>query len=209
MNFHDEISYIDFEEDDNFLNWYEVEGVRTIIELSRQTRTLIKYRAAIIQYRFRSNNTNLITIPNMKSPETKNRFESLALRFIKLLRIIKGFTGNLEGGYQYLLDHAINNETEDLLLKRLEDVTDQLFIQIHYLSEQNISEHPSFFKLIVQLAQEVCEARKNLKKQFSVFYEELRKNYHDLEKELSILIPSGVQEKNIKKKRKIGELIKS
>ena len=209
MNFHNEISYLEFEEDEIFLSWYEVEGVRTIKELSRQIRTLLKYRAAIIQYRFRSNHINPITTPNIKFLETKNKFESLALKFIKLLRNIKDFTGNLGGGYQYLLAHISSNKTENLLLKKLEDVTNHLFIQIHYFSEQKISEHPSFFKMIVILAQEVCETRKYLKKQFSGFYEELGKNYHNLEKELSILIPSGVQEKFNERKRKIGEMIKS
>lgn len=207
MNFDDEISYLEIEEDEIFLSWYEVEGVRTITELSRQIRTLLKYRAAIIQYRFRSNHINPITTPNIKFLETKNKFESLALKFIKLLRNIKGFTGNLGGGYQYLLDRANSNKTEKLLLKKLEEVTNHLFIQIHYLSEQKISEHPSFFKMIILLAQEVCETRKYMKTQFSDFYKELGKNYHNLEKELSILIPSGFQEKF--NERKIGEMIKS
>jgi len=209
MNFHDEMSYIEFEEDDIFHSWYEVEGVRTITELSRQIRTLLKYRAAIIQYRFRSHYSNPITTPNIKFLEAKNKFESLALRFIKLLRNVKEFTGNLRGGYQHLLDHARNNKTENLLLKKLEDVSNHLFIQIHSFSEQKISEHPSFFKIIILLAQEVCETRKYMKKQFSDFYEELGKNYHNLEKELSILIPSGNQEKYNERKRKIGEMIKS
>ncbi len=209
MNFHNETSYLEFEEDEIFLSWYEVEGVRTITELSRQIRTLIKYKAAIIQYRFRTNHSYPTTTPNIKFLETKNKFESLALKFIKLLRNIKDFTGNLRGGYQYLLEHASSNKTENLLLKKLENVTNHLFIQIHYFSEQKISEHPSFFKIIILLAQEVCETRKYLKTQFSGFYEELGKNYHNLEKELSILIPSGVQEKFNERKRKLGEMIKS
>jgi len=209
MNFHNEISYLEFEEDEIFLSWYEVEGVRTITELSRQIRTLLKYKAAVIQYRFRSNHIFPITTPNIKFLETKNKFESLALSFIKFLRNIKDYTGNIRGGYQYLLDHASSNNTENLLLKKLEDVTNQLFIQIHYFSEQKISEHPSFFKIIVLLAQEVCETRKYLKKQFSGIYEELEKNYHNLEKELSILIPNRVQEKFNERKRKAGEMIKS
>jgi hypothetical protein len=209
MNFHDEISYMNIEGDDIFLSWYEIEGVRTITELSRQIRTLLKYRAAIIQYRFRTDHINPITTPNIKFLEAKNKFESLALKFIKLLRKIKDFTGNLGGGYQYLLDHASSNKTENLLLKKLEDVTNHLFIQIHYFSEQKISEHPSFFKMIILLAQEVCETRISLKKQFFGFYEELGKNYHNLEKELSILILSGVQEKFDERKRKMSEMIKS
>jgi len=209
MNSHDEISYLEFEEDEIFLSWYEVEGVRTITELSRQIRTLLKYKAAVIQYRFRSNHIFPITTPNIKFLETKNKFESLALKFIKLLRNVKDYTGNLRGGYQYLLDHASNNKTENLLLKKLEDISSHLFIQIHYFSEQKISEHPSFFKIIILFAQEVCETRKYLKTRFSGFYEELGKNYHNLEKELSILIPSGVQEKFNERKRKKGEMIKS
>lgn len=209
MNFHDEMSYIEFEEDDIFLSLYEVEGVRIITELSRQIRTLLKCRAAVIQYRFRTNQINLIPNPNIKFLEAKNKFESLALRFIKILRNVKEYKGNLREGYQYLLDHACSNKTENLLLKKLEDVTNHLFIQIHYLSEQKISEHPSFFKIIILLAQEACETRKYLKKQFFDFYEELGKNYYNLEKELSALIPNGVQEKFNERKRKKGEMIKS
>jgi len=46
--------YIESEYDEIFNEWYEIEGIRKIRELSRQLRTFFNYKAEVIRYRFRS-----------------------------------------------------------------------------------------------------------------------------------------------------------
>ena len=86
---YDKISYLDNENDDNFLNWYNIKSVQTISELSRQVRTLLNYRAAFIYQSFRSKSLNYTNSTNKKFQESKIKFESLALEFLKLLTNLK------------------------------------------------------------------------------------------------------------------------
>ena len=196
--------YLELESEELFLEWYKIEGVRNITELSRQVRTLLNYKTETIKYRFQSNNKTSINQTNTKFLNLKQKFESLALKFINFLRSIKETARTLEEGIQSLFFHP-----EKSRLKMLEEITDQIFVQIHYFSEENLHDHPVFLRLLVKLTQEACLVKKCIITQSSKFFEELGKNYFNLEKELNILIPYNKPEEKIMKEKQHNEVLTS
>ena len=196
--------YLELESEELFLEWYKIEGVRNITELSRQVRTLLNYKTETIKYRFQSNNKTSINQTNTKFLNLKQKFESLALKFINFLRSIKETARTLEEGIQSLFFHP-----EKSRLKMLEEITDQIFVQIHYFSEENLHDHPVFLRLLVKLTQEACLVKKCIITQSSKFFEELGKNYFNLEKELNILIPYKKPEEKIMKEKQHNEVLTS
>jgi hypothetical protein len=206
MSFDLDNPYLDIEVDDLVLGLYEVEGVRKITELSRQVRSLLNLKTDTIRYRFRSNSNISAKLKDVKFYENKKQFESLALRFIKLLNKIVGTSRrDLEEEIQILFYHVAikRNQISRYLLKELEELTFQLFMKIHYFSEQDLYDHPLFLKTLLQIAIEACKTRKNLNHAFSEFYAELGENYRNLEEEFISIVP----EKRINKvKRKIKQL---
>lgn len=206
MSFDLDNSDLDLEVDDILLGWYETEGVRKITELSRQVRSLLNLKTNTIRYRFRSKSNISTKLQDTKFYENKKQFESLALRFIKLLNKINRISRkDLEEEIQILLYQVTikRNQISKSLLKELEDLTLQLFMKIHYFSEQDLYDHPLFLRSLIQLAIEACKTSKIMNHASSGFYAELGENYHNLEKELTSIVP----EKGIKKeKRKMKQL---
>ena len=211
MSFDLDNSDLSLEVDDIFLGWYETEGVRKINELSRQVRTLLNLKTNMIRYRFRSNSNISAKLQDIKFYENKKQFESLALRFIKHLNKINGISRReLEEEIQNLLYQVTikRNLISKSLLKELKDLTFQLFMKIHYFSEQDLYDHPLFLKSLIQLAIEACKTRKNMNHALSEFYAELGENYHNLEKELTSTIPEkGIKKEKMKMKQLSEELI--
>ncbi len=195
---------LDLEVDDIVLGWYETEGVRKITELSRQVRSLLNLKTNTIRCRFRSKSNISTKLQDTKFYENKKQFESLALRFIKLLNKINGISRrDLEEEIQILLYQVSikQNQISKSLLKELEDLTLQLFMKIHFFSEQDLYDHPLFLKSLIQLAIEACKTRKIMNHASSGFYAELGENYHNLEKDLTSIVPE-IGSKNDKRKMK-------
>ena len=211
MSFDLDNSDLGLEVDDILLGWYETEGVRKITELSRQVRSLLNLKTNMIRYRFRSNPNISAKLQDIKFYENKKQFESLALRFIKLLNKINGISRReLEEEIQILLYQVTikRNLISKSLLKELRDLTFQLFMKIHYFSEQDLYNHPLFLKSLIQLAIEACKTRKNMNHALSEFYAELGANYHNLEKELTTLVPQkGIKKEKMNMKQLSEELI--
>jgi len=204
MSFDLDNSDLGLEVDEILLGWYEAEGVRKITELSRQVRSLLNLKTNMIRYRFRSNSNISAKLQDIKFYKNKKQFESLALRFIKLLNKINRISRRaLEEEIQILLYQITikQNQISKSLMKELTDLTFQIFMKIHYFSEQDLYDHPLFLKSLIQLAIEACKACKNMNHTFSEFYGELGENYHNLEKDLTSLVPE-IGSKNDKRKMK-------
>jgi len=200
---YEELSYLDYD-DDLFPNWYNIECVKTISNLSRQIRTLLNYRAAIIYHRLCSNDVSYDNNAIVKLQGKKEKFESLALKFIKLLNKLKDY-GDVEDGYLYLL--KFRNESNSSFLKDLMNLTNQIFTFIHYFSEDNKFLRIPFLKVVMKVAQEASKTQMYLKEQQYEFFKELSENYKSLENEIAISNPDSVQLKP--NKRKMGEMITS
>ena len=200
---YDEISYLDYENDDNFLNWYNFKCVKTISELSRQVRTLLNYRAAFIYQSFRPKSLSYPNSANKKFQENKIQLESLALDFLKLLNNLKD-RGIIVYQSQNLLE--FRNQMNSSFLNRLSNLSYKIFNLIHYFSEENDLLTISFFKMIVKIVQEVCKVQVYLKFQQIEFYQELIENYRSLEIALTTSSKNTIQ--NRYEKTEKSELIK-
>lgn len=204
--------YMDSEFDDNFLNWYELEGVSKISELSRQIRSLLKYKSATIRYFYSTTNNTSTKTLDSKFFENKKEFELKGLQLIKNINKIKNLTGILEEGIQIIQSNALgNNKNTRAYLIELKKIIEELFIKIHFFSEQDIHKFPRFFMVIIRIAKEVYNVQKYLNREFSEFYQELEENYSDLEKELTVMmqreIVTNVINNNKRSKLRTEELI--
>lgn len=210
MAFYNENPYIDDEFDENFLGYYKAEVLNQITEHSRQIRTLLKLKCATIRYFYNTNTKTSEYWQNSNFFDNKNKFEFLALQFIMVIKKVKSITGGLEEGIQIIQNNVISHgKNTKADLKELKNITDKLFVNIHYLSEQDIYKHPRFLKVVINLAQNACLVQKCLKKRFSEFYQELGKNYFDLEKELLVMIPNDITQKEIIKDKLNGDMLLS
>ncbi|TES94371.1 MAG: hypothetical protein E3J90_12595 [Promethearchaeota archaeon] len=202
MNFDLENPYIEYDSDDIPYSLYEIHGVNKIRELSRQLRTFLNYKTAMIQYRFRPKTATYPDRVEEKYKETERSLKQLALKFIKLLANIRGNSFSYEIELERLVFNLAYDKIRKSLLTELKDVTQKLFTTIHALSEQEIHLHPKFLKFIANLTQEACIVFKILNNWASGFYEELRVNYVQLHDELTLLIPEEYAEKSTVRKHK-------
>jgi hypothetical protein len=181
--------YIDYEFDDNFLNWYELEVISKISEHSRQIRSLLNYKNATIRYFYSTTSNTSKKALNSKFFENKRDFELNGLQLIKNINNIKDLTGVLEEGIQIMQNNALsNNKNTRAYLIELKKIINSLFIKIHFFSEQDIHQFPRFLMIILRIANETCKVQKCLNREFSEFYQELEENYFNLEKELTVMI---------------------
>ena len=191
-----EKQYIELEYDDIFNDWYEIEGVRKIKELSRQLRTFFNYKTEVIRYRFRSNLFSAKNCANIKFFSQKQKIESITYEYITMHKKIKKNAQTLEQGIRSLF--LGNNK---ILLKNLSKITETVFILLHYFSEESLHDHPKFLKFNITLAKNICLVKKCLYTQFNEFFEELEINYNNLEGELEDLIGTTPVEKEQSKKQ--------
>jgi len=204
MTHYIEDPYIETEYDEIFNEWYEIEGIRKIKELSRQLRTFFNYKAELIRYRFRSNTLLAKNCEDPKFYTQKQKLESNTHEFISLLKKVKKKGQTLEQGIRSL--YFNNDKTR---IKELSVITEKLSILIHSFSEESIHDHPRFINFIIKLAQNIYLIKKILYAQFSGFYNELELNYNNLEKELEVLLVKTQGVKNRKSKKHLEEKLSS
>lgn len=178
-----EEQYIESDYEEIFNDWYEIEGVRKIKELSRQLRTFFNYKTEVIRYRFRSSANPAEGFTINKFLYRKQKIESLSEEFINILKMIKKEKQTIEQGISSLLF-----ETNKKRFRELKEVTENLSILIHYFSEEDIYNYPRFLKFILVLAKNTCLVKMCLYTQFREFYRELEMSYHNLEGELEFLL---------------------
>lgn len=179
------------EYDEIFNDWYEVEGIRKIKELSRQLRSFFNYKTQVIRYRFQSNSISFET--TTKFLTQKQKVESVAYEFITLLKKVKKHGQTLEEEIR-----SLYYENDKSHIYKLSTLTEKLSILIHIFSEESIYDHPRFLKFIVVLVKNICLVKKCLHAQFSEFYGELEINYNNLEGELESLLEKTPSVKNKK-----------
>ena len=112
-----------------FNDWYEIEGVRKIKELSRQLRTFFNYKTEIIRYRYRPTPNFTENYANPKFLSQKQEIESLTHDFITGLKKLKTNTQTLEQGIRSLFFD--NDKTR---INKLSEITKKLNILLHYIS---------------------------------------------------------------------------
>ena len=193
-----------FEEElEQFNEWYKIEGINKIKELSRQLRTLFNYKSEVVKFRYHSTLSPTINNTSTTFLARKQKTEISTLEFIKLLKKIKENAQTLEQGISNLF---LDNTAQ---LKKLSKISELLFILTHKFSEDNLYRHPNFLKFIVKLANHLCLVKKSLYTQFSEFYDELGKSYKNLEEELTQLTPNQVSFQEVIKEKILEERLMS
>ena len=195
------IEYNQTDYDDLFFEWYEIDGISKIKELSRQLRTFFNYKTEVIRLRFQTNFKPNESNPNTQFYSQKQKIELLTKDFVNLLKTIKEGDGSLEQAIQSLFF-----ESNKKRLIFLSELTEKLSILIHQFSEASIHKYPKFLKFILVLAKNLSFVKKCLNIKFSEFYEELETNYCVLEKELGWMLENrpGVQINKVKKQYEEG-----
>ena len=202
MEYYNDDPYFE-EELEQFNEWYKIEGINKIKELSRQLRTLFNYKSEVIKFRYHSTLSPTINNASTTFLARKQKTEISTLEFIKLLKKIKENAKTLEQGISNLfLDNTAR-------LKKLSKISELLFILTHKFSEDNLHRHPNFLKFIVKLANHLCLVKKSLYTQFSEFFEELSKNYKNLEEELTQLSHKQVSFEEVIKEKILEERLMS
>lgn len=202
MNFNFENLYIEYDSDEIPYSMYETYGINRIKELSRQLRTFLNYKAATIEYRF---NPKKITCYDKRQNEREVRFKQVTSKFIRLLDQIKGNGVSYEIELKRKTYDLVKDKVSKTQIIELKSITEQLFINIHLLSEQEIHLNPLLFKFILNLSQEACKVYSILNNWASGYYGELSLNYSLLHDELCELILSKQGENDVKRKSQILE----
>ena len=204
-----ESPYIEFDSDDALYRNYEIQGVKKINELSRQLRTFLNYKAAIIKYRFQPNHSPKNHYKVYKLNENTAKLQKIASRFIELLNQLKGDGFSYKIGLRRKLLDLLVDKTAMHQIKGIRSITEQLFAIISLLSDQEIHLDPFLLKFIINLSQEACTVYKILNDWASGYYDELRLNYSQLFDELNNLLKTK-QKRNkiIEKPKDLEDLIR-
>jgi len=189
-------------------DFYEIQDVKKITELSRELRTFFNCKAQVIQLRFRSNvPSNMQSIENSTSQEfqaQKKEIESLSNIYISFLKSIQKEGVTFKQEIQ-LLQCEINTTN----LKTLLSLTEKVSILIHSFSEEKFRDPPRFLKIIVKLAQIISLVKSYLFQRFYKFYEELELNYSILDEELEVILDEMPRVKKIKSLKQLEERLPS
>lgn len=194
--------YLDYVEYSEFMEWYSLEGNTQIIELSRQLRTYLNYRSSLIRgnlVNFKNENISYKTENLLKN---KQKLISLSSRFVTLLNNEMLREKNINKKILCLIDRVkIHHTNYDInLLKEIKVLNQKIWYILHLLSEYDLSHHRDLLRLIFKIADICCNTASIFDYALSHFYQEITKNYQQMERELiqfnheEIFTPKKVKE---------------
>ena len=195
-------SYVEDREDEIFCKWFEVDGVNTIKELSRQLRTFLRYKEEVIKNRYRSSLSQSLNRDISLFLNQKQKLYIFSSNYINSLKKVKEKAQSIEQGIQYFAMRIKNTPLHQLI-----EITHKLLVLIHQFSEENLHDHPDLLQFIVKLAREVCVVKKCLDIPLSEFYAELELNYGSLEIELEELLLDKDSHKNVMRKQELKKQV--
>jgi hypothetical protein len=197
----DKSSLIDNEPDSECIEWYMLEGSERLFELSRQLRTIINYRSNITRLRFSKTYKHDY---NKKNNSILNREKELLSLYRQYANIFSG-AGLEQETIEQKIRNIINkvkilpNSLEKNILKDIKNIGKEIWKKLHALSEFELYFHPYLLLMSIKIASILSSTEKVFYSLFSNFYNELKTNYLQLEKELSELL--RINEKEIFKER--------
>lgn len=193
--------------DEGFLEWYYTNGSARISELSRQLRTSLNYKCAVIRLRFskeRKGNNAHKEDPTMT---LGSELLSSSYRYVMLLKMIGVEDKTVTEKLLILMERvkAYKTEFERNLLGEIRQLGSNIWKIVHALSECEVHHHPTLLKMAIKIAHTLTNAENAFSWVTSHFYQELNLSYLQLEEELSGLLRKieGMQPKEREKKRKV------
>lgn len=182
---------LEYEEDKDFLDWCILEGSDKISELSRQLRSYLNYKCAIIRVRYSESCGCLNTPKRASILKWENELSSLFSRLVPLLNSIGVEERTITEKIQILMRKITTNSNnfEIDLLKDIKHLSADIWKRLHILSEfPEIHRHPKLINVLIQVGGVLCSAQGAFFLPYIKFYQELKKNYKQLEEELSYLL---------------------
>jgi hypothetical protein len=208
-NFHNSFnipSYLEYNEDSEFLEWYLVEGSERISEISRQLCTFLNLKNKVIRFRFSRPQKDAINPKNELVFERENKLFSSFFEYTSLVKKIRVKEGTLSEKIRILIEKMkVQPDSIDLkILKGLKYLGNEIWKNIHILSEFELHNHHGVLNKAIKIASILSSIEGLFYSFFSGFYDELKYNYLQLEKELSGLISLyGEDQFKIEKKKKL------
>lgn len=197
-------SFLEYDVDFEFSEWYSLEGYERIKELSRQLRTFLNYKSSIINLRFSgSQNCNKI-IKKDDINKRENELFYLSSRFTSLLKTIGGEEGALSEKIRIFIDKVKSqpNNLEIKLLKETKLLSSEIWKNLHILSELELHSYHQLLHIAIKVACILCNVEGVFFPVYSDFYRELNHNYLQLENELSALLCLNEHQQFETKKKK-------
>lgn len=186
-----DLTYLDEYIEDEILEWYSIEGVERIKELSRQIRTFLNYRTSMIYLRF-SRSQKCDNVKNreiiLKKEIAVNEATSHLLIKLKDIGVYNGNLINEKIQDLFEKIRCLPNNIDINRLKFIKFTSKNIWELIHILSELEIHHHPRLFNRIMNIACIICEIQSVMFYPFSDFYIELKSNYLLLAEEMSDLL---------------------
>ena len=184
-DFYDE-PYLEYEEENIFHEWYLIEGEERISELSRQLRTFFNYKQSIIHLKFSTPRNYTKNSHSELISRYENDLITHTSRFIVLLKNLGVKDGDIaEKIKKYTKKLNLNPERADIeKLQEINKYSKKIWEILHILSELGLYNNQSLLKNAIKISCISCTVKTALFPQFSNFYNELKKNYIQLEKEL-------------------------
>ena len=197
-------SLLEYEEDSESLDWYSTEGSERINELSRQLRTFLNYKSAIIQFRFSGSQKGENFLNKDQIIKSESELFSIYSRYTALIKKIGVEEGTIAEKIRILIE-KVKIQPNDLdinQLKKIKHLREELWKNLHIFSEFEFHYYPRLLHMAIKIACVLSNVEGVFFSLFSDFYGELKRSYLQLEKELSGLIYLNENEQFEAKKKK-------
>jgi len=200
-------SFLEYDMDFEFLEWYSLEGSERISELSRQLRTFLNYKSSIISLRFSRSQKEGNIFKEDLLVKYRGEFFLVYSRYSILLKSIGVDEETIAEKIRILME-KVKIQPNDLEINQLKEIKylgEELWKNIHILSGFEFHSHSRLLHMAIKIACILCTVEGVFFSLFSDFYGELKWSYLQLEKELSALLclNENQQFKTKKKKRQV------
>ena len=161
INYEDFNPYLEFEDDDEFLEWYSIEGKNQIFELSRQLRTFLNYKKSMLHLRLSSNQNANNYSRDVKIRQLEGELNEISSQLVSLLKNLPLLNENLSNKIKNLILKTLENSQSQESKKFLEIsmLVNKIWELLHILSEFEMDHFPRLFNRILVIANIVCEIK--------------------------------------------------
>jgi len=206
----DYITFFEQSSNDYFFDWYSLEGSESLIELSRQFRTFFNYKYLIIRSKFLKINKSTKIANDDKIISCKNNIFNLSSQLINLLNEIGVENGNIIEKIQILEQKVgrLPTKPNTLLLKKIKILGEEIWENLHIISELELYYHPELLKIAISVANIVSSVKGAYNLILLDFFIELRRNYLQLEKEIEILNSYSIDSEKYNEKREMRSKVR-